>query len=206
MLTTHVPHKMKLIMKRLTSRLAALLAAALILSGCAVNAPLHIALSPQMPAVEVQTQTSQKIAIDTIYTRSANFIVRFNNSDDAAQLVSPTESPRKQMDTIFRQGFTQAGYQIDPSSVKKMQIQLEQLLTDVTESTFSYEASNLIIINVLVQNGTNELTKRFTARGTLSGPMSADFASLELEINKLLGQLSGQIINDDEISQFIQQN
>lgn len=186
-------------------RLILLFTASVLLSACANQTPSHIALHPQVPEVQQQTNSHQTLAIETIDTRSANFIVRFNNGDDAAKLVSPSEAPRKQIDSVFRAGFTQAGYQIDPSSVKHMQIQLEQLLTDVTESTFGFEAKSNIIINVIVKNTSQELTKRYSARGTLSGPFSADFATLELEMNKLLGQLSGEILNDPELNQFIQQ-
>ncbi|BAJ03323.1 YajG family lipoprotein [Shewanella violacea] len=186
-------------------RLILLFTASVLLSACANHAPSHIALHPQVPKVQQQTNSRQTLAIETIDTRSANFIVRFNNGADAAKLVSPSEAPRKQMDRVFRAGFTQAGYQIDPSSVKHVQIQVEQLLTDVTESTFSFEAKSNIIINIIAKNSRQVLTKRYSARGTLSGPFSADYAQLELEMNKLLGQLSSEIINDPELNQFIQQ-
>ncbi len=186
-------------------RLILLFCASVLLSACANQTPNHIALNPQVPEVQKQTNSYQTFAIETIDTRSANFIVRFNNGDDAAKLVSPSDAPRKQIDQVFRKGFTSAGYQIDPSSVKHMQIQLEHLLTDVNESTFSFEAKTNIIINIIIKNANQELTKRYSVQGMLSGPFSADFATLELEMNKLLGQLSAEILNDPELNQFIQQ-
>ncbi|WP_076412933.1 YajG family lipoprotein [Shewanella sp. UCD-KL12] len=186
-------------------RLFLLITASIFLSACASQTPSHIAIHPQVPEVQKQSHSRQTLAIETIDTRSANFIVRFSNNDNAARLVSPSEAPRKQLDELFRQGFTQAGYQVDPSSVNHMQFQLEQLLTDVDESTFGFEARSNIIINVIAKNSNQELTKRYSARGTLSGPFSADFATLELEINKLFGQLTADILNDPELNSFIQQ-
>ena len=78
-------------------------------------------------------------------------------------------------------------------------------MTDVTNSTLGYEASNNIIINVIASNSTKTFTKRYTARNQVSGPFSADFATLELAMNNLLGDLTGKIINDPELNQFIQQ-
>ena len=178
---------------------------ALFTVGCASQGPSHIALNPEVPTINQQTEIEHPVAIETIDTRSANFIVRFNEEDNAARLVSPTEAPRAQMDHVFRDGFTQAGYRIDPSSVTHMQFQLEQLLTDVDESTFGFEANSQIIINVIAKNANQELTKRYRAKGFLKGPFGADFATLELEMNKLLGELTRDIINDPELNQFIQQ-
>ncbi|MEZ9821581.1 YajG family lipoprotein [Shewanella sp. 10N.286.45.A1] len=181
------------------------IAAAFTVIGCASQAPTHIALNPEVPNINQQTDIELPIAIDTIDTRSANFIVRFNDGDNAARLVSPSEAPRVQMDQVFRDGFSQAGYRVDPSSVKHLQIQLEQLLTDVDEGTFGFEANSQIVINVIAQNTNQSLTKRYRAKGLLKGPFSADFATLELEMNKLLGELTHDIINDPELNQFIQQ-
>ncbi|MCL1138376.1 YajG family lipoprotein [Shewanella pneumatophori] len=182
-----------------------ILTTTLTMVGCASQGPSHIALNPEVPAITVQTETELPVALETIDTRSANFIVRFNDGDKAARLVSPTEAPRVQMDQVFRQGFTQAGYRIDPSAVNHMQIQLEQLLTDVHESTFGFEANSQVIINVIAKNANQELTKRYRAKGLLKGPLGADFATLELEMNKLIGELTRDIINDPELNQFIQQ-
>jgi len=120
--------------------------------GCASQAPTHIALNPEVPSITQQTDVERPIAIDTIDTRSANFIVRVNDGDNAARLVSPSEAPRVQIDQVFRDGFSQAGYRVDPSSVKHLQIQIEQLLTDVDEGTFGFDANSQIIINVIAQN------------------------------------------------------
>ncbi|WOT05963.1 YajG family lipoprotein [Shewanella youngdeokensis] len=181
------------------------IASLLLMAGCASQTPSHIALNPDVPNVTMQTSQLLPLAIETIDTRSANFIVRFNHDDEAARLVSPSEAPRVQIDQIFRSGLTKAGYSVDPSSVNTVQFQLEQLLTDVNEGTFGFEASSLIIINVIAQNRHQSLTKRYRAKGKLTGPFSADFATLELEMNKLLSELTADIINDPELNQFLQQ-
>ncbi|MFT5236085.1 MAG: putative lipoprotein, partial [Shewanella sp.] len=53
--------------------------------------------------------------------------------------------------------------------------------------------------------GSNTLAKRYTAKNTVTGPFSVDFATLELAINKLLDELSTKIITDPELNEFIQQ-
>ena len=188
-------------MKSLFLSLIALVA----LSGCASQMPSHIALNPQVPDIQTQSHSLQSLTLETIDTRPANFIVRFNNGDEAAKLVSPSEAPRRQMDEVFREGLIKAGYQVTPSSMKQIQFQLEQLLTDVNDTTFGYEANSNIVINVIAKNDRDTLTKRYTARNTVTGPFSADFATLELAINKLLDELSSKILTDPELNTFIQQ-
>ncbi|MCE9677957.1 YajG family lipoprotein [Shewanella sp. AS1] len=178
---------------------------ALLLTGCATHAPTHMALNPQTPAITSPVLKVSPLAVEMIDTRSANFVARFNRGDDAAQLVSPSEAPRQQLDQVFRLGFTKAGYTIDPSSVQHVEIQLEKLLTDVNESFFGYEATNDIVINVIASNTLKTFTKRYTGHNKVSGPLSPDFATLELAMNVLLDQLTSKIINDPELNQFIQE-
>ncbi len=175
------------------------------LAGCAGTQPSHIALYPQAPNVEVQTQSAQRIAIQTIDTRKANFVVRMHKGDDAAKLISPSETPRKQIDSLFRSGFAKAGYVVDPAASEHIQIQLEKLLADVNEGTFGYEANTEVVINVIASNSRNRtLTKRYTAKNNHSGPFSPDFAKMELAINQLIADLSRDILQDPELNEFIQ--
>ena len=186
-------------------RFIPLVVSAVALIGCASHTPTNMALNPQLPSIATQGLPSAPIAIEMLDTRSANFVARFNQEGDAARLVSPSEAPRQQLEQVFRQGFTKAGYNIDPSSAHHLQFQLEKLLTDVNETTLGYEASNDIIINVIASNETKTFTKRYTGRNQVSGPFSVDFATLELAMNNLLDDLTGKIINDPELNQFIQQ-
>ncbi|MDB2386475.1 YajG family lipoprotein [Shewanella sp.] len=185
--------------------LTLIIAATFSLIGCASQAPTHIALNPEVPSITSQTSTEQAIAINTVDMRSANFIVRFNHGDKAARLVSPSEAPRRQIEQVLKEGFTQAGYRINPSASTHLQFQLETLLTDVDETTFGFEANTQVVINVIASHRQQSLTKRYRIKGLLKGPFSADFASLELEMNKLLGELTHTIINDPELNQFVQQ-
>ncbi|MFV0511958.1 MAG: YajG family lipoprotein, partial [Shewanella algae] len=186
-------------------RLATLMLGSALLFGCASHTPNFIALSPELPAVTPQTSLEPALALQTLDTRTANFIVRFNEDGKAARLVSPAEPPRAQLDQLFRQGFAKAGYRIDPASGKEVQLQLIELLTDVDESSFGFEAKTNVSINLLAKNSSHTLTKRYKAKGLLKGPFSADFASLELDMNKLITQLSGEILNDPELHSFLQQ-
>ena len=97
-----------------------------------------------------------------------------------------------------------AGYVIDPAARNSVQFQLNYLLADVTDTTFSYESKTRLVINVLAKNSQQEFTKSYNANGYLKGPLSPDFATLELDITKLVDKLTTEILNDEELHQFIQ--
>lgn len=181
------------------------LCASLFLSACASYTPTHIALNPSVPQSINQIDQYASIAVSTIDVRKANFIVRFNKGDDAAELISPSEPIRQQLDSVFKQALTKVGYQVNPAATNSVQFQLDYLLTDVTESTFGFEAKTALTINVVAKNERQEFTKIYNGKGTLTGPFSPDYATLELDMNKLIDELNTKIINDTELHQFLQQ-
>lgn len=183
----------------------------LLVSACASHTPSYIVLNPEVGDISQHYTTSIPITLKTIDTRKANFVLRYEENNDASRLVSPAESPRKQLEKLFKKSFSQAGFKIVPNSAqpntnRHIEIQLEKLLTTVNEDLFNYQANTDIIINIIVTNGNKTLTKRYNAKGKRKGSMRADFASLELEINQLLTQLSFDVIQDPELNQFLTQD
>lgn len=183
----------------------------LLVSACTSHTPSYIVLNPQVPDISQHQTNSIPITLKTIDTRKANFVLRYDENNDASRLVSPAESPREQLENLFKKSFNQAGFEIIPNSAqpntkRHIEIQLEKLITTVNEDLFNYQANTDIIINIIVTNGNKTLTKRYNAKGKRKGFMSADFASLELEINQLLTQLSFDVIQDPELNQFLTQD
>ncbi|MDP5146209.1 YajG family lipoprotein [Shewanella sp. ULN5] len=175
----------------------------LLLSACASNEPTHIALNPTLGAVSLHTNNDTAISFEMVDTRSKNFIVQFDQAPKPPRLVSASEPVRVQLDALFRAGMRKAGYVIDPAASKQVQFQLEYLLTDVTDNTMNYEAKTRLVINVKATNLRQEFTKSFSGNGYLKGAFSPDFATLELDINKLIDKLTTEILNDDELHQFL---
>ncbi|MCH1929305.1 YajG family lipoprotein [Shewanella sp. A25] len=172
--------------------------------GCANN-PTHMAFSPQVPQITQHTYNATPISLSTIDGRSNEYVARFMEEGTKTRLVGPSEPPQMLLEEVFRSGFAEVGYQIDPGASSSVQIQLQELQMDVTKKTFGYEAKHSVVISVQARNSSQELNKQYRAKGTLKGPLTPDFASLEMDMNKLLGQLTGEILNDPELNQFLQQ-
>ncbi|WP_168195210.1 YajG family lipoprotein [Shewanella sp. SNU WT4] len=174
----------------------------LFLSACS-STPSIIALSPQLDPIAKQLHQVVPIAISSSDARSDNAVVKINQANGKVTLVSPAESPSLQLENMVRTGLSQAGYRIDPASSTHMNIALSTLLTDVNQSTFDYETKSNIIINVTATSGNKTLTKQYTIRGSRSDILTADYASLELELNKLLAEITRSIIVDPELNRFL---
>lgn len=180
-----------------------LIVMALTLAGCSSHSPTYIKLNPQIANINQHQINGIPLAITTIDKRKANFIVQFDNKDDPARLISPAESPRKQLAHLFKQAFRTAGYQPSAQAPQQLEIQLDTLLTRVDENLFNYQANTSIIINIIATNGKQTLTKRYNAKGKQTGAMSVNLETLEQELNQLLSQVSLDIINDAELNQFL---
>ncbi len=176
----------------------------LLLTACASYEPSQIGLNPTLGAVSLQTESDTQVLIETIDTREASFVLRITEGDKAPQLIGTTEPMRQQLDKVFRNGMIRAGYVVDPAARNSVQFQLHYLLADVTDTTFSFESQTRLVINVLAKNAQQQFTKSYNANGYLKGPLSPDFATLELDINQLIDKLTTEILNDDELHQFIQ--
>ncbi|QSX34630.1 hypothetical protein JYB87_05165 [Shewanella avicenniae] len=176
-----------------------------LLSGCATSSPKTLVLSPEIPAASAQTLSPINVALKSKDLRSSGYVARFIKEDKVSSVVNPAESPRITLERVFNQALTRAGYQIDPASGRDLIIVVDQLVTDVDEGMLGFEANTHLMLTVNASNQNRTFSKRYSATSRLKGPFKADFASLELDINKLLTQLSGQIINDPELNQFLQQ-
>jgi uncharacterized lipoprotein len=189
------------LMKSITSLFITLF----LLSGCASKAPTHISLNPTLPQVSQQTDAVVSLMLNTVDARKDAAVVRFIEEGKIIRAVSLGEPIAKQLNQVYRQGMTHSGYQIDPAATNSLQFQVAHIQTDVIDTTFGYDTKTRISITALAKNAHKTLTKTYNVRGTNEGAFTPDFATLELEFNKLLAELNQQILNDPELHQFLQQ-
>lgn len=175
------------------------------LSGCASQDPNYIKLAPKLSSIASHASIDDTLAITTIDLRKANYVVRFDDKKDAAKLISPIIPPRKQLESLFEQGFKDMGYKISKQSRAFLHIDLDTLLTDVHETLFGYQANTNMIINVVAYHDNRTLSKKYHAKNTRTGPMRIGFSTLESDMNKLMGELVVNIVSDKELNQFLQQ-
>lgn len=163
-----------------------------------------MSLNPSNVAVSEHTDAVTPLLIETIDVRKTPTVALFHEKGKPSRAVALGEPIAKQLNLVFRQGMTKAGYQIDPAASHSVQFQVAHLLTEVTDTTFGYDTKSRFTITVLAKNTQQTLTKVYNVRGTNEGAFSPDFATLELELNKLINELITQVLNDPELHQFLQ--
>jgi uncharacterized lipoprotein len=176
---------------------------ALFLSGCA-SEPTHVALNPELPLINTQVSGQQSLSLSSSDTRNNNVVARFLKDGKVVRVMNPSEPPTGQLQQVFREGFSRAGYQIDPSSATGVELQLSTLNTDIEEGMLGYEANTKLVIDVIARNEQQVFSKRYRNVGKFKRPLGLDMATLELHLNKLMGELTGEIINDPELNSFLQ--
>ncbi|MCL1125300.1 YajG family lipoprotein [Shewanella surugensis] len=186
------------------------------LTGCTSYSPRYIALNPQVPIINVQTAEHTSISMSTTDIRPFQYIVRFIDDGNVTRQISASEPLRDQMNRVLQAGLQEAGYQVSSDPHNSVEFQIEKLLTNVDEGVFGFTAKTEIIINAVANKQRDIITgastkterktlnKRFRIKAMLKKPLSPDFATLELEINKQLAILTQEIITDPELNQFIQ--
>ena len=179
-----------------------LTAVSTLLLGCA-NTPQTLVLSPTIPQVS-GANAMANIALSSQDNRSVNYVARYLDGDKVSRFVSPEETPNITLERVFNEALTQAGYQIDPASNRSLNLSVDKVLTDVDESLLGFTATTQIAVTINAINGNLTFSKSYSGSSQLKGPMSADFASLELDINNLMTKISGKILNDAELVQFLQ--
>ena len=66
----------------------------LLFAGCASQNPTHMAFSPQVPNISQQTAQLVPIALETVDTRTVDYVARFIEEGTKTRLVGPSEPPK----------------------------------------------------------------------------------------------------------------
>ncbi|GLP96800.1 YajG family lipoprotein [Paraferrimonas sedimenticola] len=183
--------------------LSAVFASLALLAGCASQPLPQLALSPAAVTVTDSHQGSLHLTSQDL--RNANYIASINKSDEAAQLIGPTEPPRQLLQRLLSDAFSKQGYQMSASAPVSMQLNLVTLESQVEQGAFKYQNDSQVVVNLKVDNGKQILNKTYKGNAQRKAPLTANAADIELELNSLINSVLQDIANDDELHQFIAQ-
>ncbi|MBA6292876.1 hypothetical protein H4J58_04920 [Colwellia sp. MB3u-70] len=180
-----------------------LLSATSLLFAC--SAPIkQVIVSPEINVGSSNAFQQKQVQLRFSDLRRSNHVVQILRAGEATQLYSPQQRIVDIVSTALTPALIANGLKIQPLAVNQMDVIIDNALVSVQQQMLKYSASNQMIFRVVVNNGKNTLTKTFKITGTSNGPLKADLAVLERDFNQQLTELLSQIVQSEELQQFIQ--
>ena len=185
-----------------TIKITTLIFTLLALTSCA-SAPKYIVIFPEITTKATNVYQGQSISLQVIDRRSANHIVQILKENQAATLVSSQQVLTAIIDKTLRPQLISQGLTFAPQAENNFEVIIDAALISVQQELLKYQAKNVITLTAKISNAEQTLNKRFTIKGNSNGPLTADTAVLARDFNQQLAKLLSQLINDNEIKEFI---
>ena len=172
------------------------------LVGCA-QTPNQVILSPQVQSPIGHVYTNQAINITTQDMRTGNHIIQILRKDEAATLYSANLPIDRVLGQSVKQYFKDQGLLISSQAGITMRVTVDKAMVSVHQELMNYQAVSEIELRVEIARNEQTLTTEFNSKGTSEGPLNADLAVLERDLNQQLGKLVVEIANHKDVKQFI---
>ncbi|MFT5757144.1 MAG: putative lipoprotein [Alteromonadaceae bacterium] len=187
-------------MKKLT--LYTILITTIALTSCA-SAPKHIVISPDVIVNVTKDYQGQSINLRLIDRRAATHIVQILKEKQAATLISSQQIITEIIDEALRPQLIKQGLTLTSQAENNFDVIIDTALISVQQDLLKYQASSVIVLIAKISNAEQTLTKTFTIKGSSNGPLSADNAVLARDFNQQLAKIISQLVNNNEIKEFI---
>ena len=205
------PRELSLRILNLRTMSHALVGASLIglLAACSTK-PSQVIVAPQVSQSAAPTYAGQQISLDVVDLRTTNHLIQILRKDKPAELFSPAQSLPDALNASLSQYLTAQGLAMQGANtlggVAAMTVSIEKALVSVQQSLVKYQASSEIRLLITVNKGDKTYSQVLTSKGKSNGPITADVAVLERDLNQQLGKVISDLANNPELIAFIQEN
>jgi len=175
------------------------------LLGCSTT-PTYTNITPQL-TLEKNGQTFTNFEpwkIDSKDLRIARHVIEITDGDGVAKLINEQQSLRLLVEKSLTQAWIDHGLKINSNSDYQVEIKLVKALAKVTESTFSYDASSQIVIDVALSHQGKHFHKIFRSTKQWDGAFNNQIGGITDQLNKQLSLILKQIIEDQELNSQLQ--
>lgn len=193
-------------MFKIKARFILLLLSSLTILGCS-QTPSSIPLTSQLTLnkPELTYHNLQAWQIDSQDLRVARHLIEIVDGDNVAKLINEQQSLTKLIEDNLRQTWTANQLKTAKQSDYKLDIQLVEALTKVTEPTMSYEVSTDMKIKIKLQHNNKTFVKLFQSNHQWNAPFSTSISRVTEQLETQLSQLLNEIIQDKELNDKLNQ-
>lgn len=173
--------------------------------GCS-STPTYTNITPQLN-LEKNGQTFTNLQpwkIDSKDLRIARHVIEITDGDGVAKLINEQQSLRLLVEKSLTQAWIDHGLKTDSNSDYQIEIKLVKALAKVTESTFSYDTSSQMVIDVALSHQGKYFHKIFRSTKQWDGAFNNQIAGITDQLNKQLSLILKQIIEDQELNSQLQ--
>ncbi|AWB58596.1 MULTISPECIES: YajG family lipoprotein [unclassified Colwellia] len=164
----------------------------------------QVIVSPELNIGSSNAYQQKQAQLGLRDLRTSPHIVQILRTGEAAILYSPQQPIIDTVEKSLSSALKANGLQIKAPAANQVEIIIDNALVSVQQSMMKYSASNQMNIRVVINNSKGTLTKTFKITGTSKGPLKADLAVLERDFNQQLAKLLTQIVQNEELQQFMQ--
>lgn len=171
----------------------------------ACSSPIkQVIVSPELNIGSSNAYKLKQAQISMRDLRSSPHIVQILRTGEAAKLYSPQQPIIETVETALTSALKANGLELKAPAANQVEIIIDNALVSVQQAMLKYNASNKMNIRVVIHNSKGTLSKAFKITGSSNGPLKADLAVLERDFNQQLAKLLSQIVQSEELQQYMQ--
>ncbi len=137
--------------------------------------------------------------------RTSNHVIQILKAGKAADLYSPSAPVSQVFEHALTQVFNQQGMSTNGGAIN-IEVLIDKAIVSVQQQTLKYQANSDIQLRVVVSNGEQTLTNTVKSKGNSNGPLSADIAVLERDLNQQLAKVVNDITQNPKMIALINGN
>lgn len=178
----------------------ALVACILLLAGCSAKYPLttnlHLRVGSQSTGIYNNTITAVLKGHDA---RRDKAVVAYRIGDQPEILLENATEPHVLITDRLANGLLEQGLVFQNSAPVRIQINLDELLANVSRPKLLYSATARSHVTLILNNRGTTLTKTYDREANRESATRPPVQDLEAMLNEQLNEIIKQILQDDEV-------
>ncbi len=172
------------------------------ISACA-SSPKIMVISPQIIDTKSNIYSGKTTQVNVTDLRANSHIVAIHREGEAIKLISANTHLDNIINDLYKKSLSKNSLAVNDSALNNIELIINTAEVHVYQELMKYKTTSQVTLTAKITSNEKTLTKTYNNKGNSEGVLTADLAVLERNFNQQLGNLIMQVVNDNEIVQFI---
>jgi uncharacterized lipoprotein len=172
------------------------------ISACA-SSPKKMVISPQIIDTKSNIYSGKATQVNVTDLRPNSHIVAIHREGEAIKLISANTHLDNIINDLYKKSLSKNSLAVNDSALNNIELIINTAEVHVYQELMKYKTTSQVTLTAKITSNEKTLTKTYNNKGNSEGVLTADLAVLERNFNQQLGNLIMQVVNDNEIVQFI---